>query len=141
MISALNPTPLLESLIYSVIIYENFNRPPLFREVERFVFPFFSKTLGVMQVKTVKRISDAESVLIGAEKLKSKYLAEIPIAIKEFVDQGSDSPPVGHTLNATYGPISEALKEYNADDDYISGVMQLQEEIVKRFYPSIEKIW
>ncbi|WP_303310505.1 hypothetical protein [Hymenobacter sp. BT730] len=140
-INQLHPTPILESLIYATIMYENFNRPPLFRIAERALFPFFTKTIGIMQVTTKQRITDNESVRIGSAIIKSEYILQLPIVKQNFIDQGVTDPPVGEVLNATTEVIKEVLKTYNKDNDYIYGVMELHEIILKKFYPQVEIIW
>jgi hypothetical protein len=64
-----------KDLIWSVMIYEGFNRPAIYRVLERLVFPSFKRiaTLGPMQVRTYKSISDEESVYIGASKVIRDY--------------------------------------------------------------------
>lgn len=65
------------SLIYAIMIYEDYNRPFAFRIVEYIVkFICFKKemTLGVMQVKTKKLISSKTSVRLGVEKIINAYL-------------------------------------------------------------------
>ena len=65
------------SLIYAIMIYEDYNRPFAFRVVEYIVkFICFRKemTLGIMQVKTRKLISSKTSVKLGVEKIINAYL-------------------------------------------------------------------
>lgn len=65
------------SLIYAIMIYEDYNRPFAFRIIEYIVkIILFKKemTLGVMQVKTKKIISSETSVKLGVEKIISAYL-------------------------------------------------------------------
>ncbi|WP_354579398.1 hypothetical protein [Hymenobacter sp. UYP22] len=144
-ISSSNPSPILESLIYSVLMYENFNRPPLIRFFERKVFPRYSKTLGIMQVKTKKNINDRESVVLGSNKIIRSYNKQLPISIekeKESIENPENHKSlIGINLRASYGVIIEALKDYNKDDNYIQGVMELQEILVKKFYPNVDIIW
>lgn len=63
-------------LFFSVMIYEDYNRPCFLRHCERMLFWLFLRinqqhlmTLGIMQVGTYKIISDMESVQIAAERL------------------------------------------------------------------------
>lgn len=50
-------------LLFAVMIFEDYNRGPLVRRLERFKFRFAGKaTLGIMQLPTDKVISDEESV-------------------------------------------------------------------------------
>ncbi len=64
----------LKSLIYAIIIYEDFNRPKIVRIIENILFFFgLSKTLGIMQVKTAQSISDEDSVKEGVDKIIKDY--------------------------------------------------------------------
>lgn len=65
------------SLIYAIMIYEDYNRPFAFRVVEYIAkLICFKKemTLGVMQVKTKKLISCKTSVELGVNKIINAYL-------------------------------------------------------------------
>ena len=109
-----------ESLIYSVLIYENFNRPQVYRLVENLLFFFgLAKTLGVMQVTTEDFINDRESVVLGSKKIVSDFNA-----IKDHPEQRYGYWPVRRLV----------LKSYNPDDDYISEVARIDDELKKLFY-------
>lgn len=65
----------LESIVYAIMIYENYNRPFAIRIIEYLKFLFRGEaTLGVMQVKTSNIIRDKESVSKGYNKIKEKYI-------------------------------------------------------------------
>lgn len=59
-------------LIYTIMIYENYNRPNFFRLFDNFMFRFDGKErkFGIMQVKSKKFISDLESIEIVYKKLE-----------------------------------------------------------------------
>ncbi len=61
----------LEILFYSIMIYESFNRPRVARIVEIISFKLTKRThtLGLMQVKTDKIITDEESVRLALDKV------------------------------------------------------------------------
>lgn len=68
-----------EGLVYSIMIVENYNRPFLIRCAEYMLFFFCRKkmSLGIMQVKTSKFITEKESVDLGAKKivaLRQQYM-------------------------------------------------------------------
>ena len=64
----------LKLLTYSIMIYEDFNRPKFIRYIEILSFLFKrSATLGIMQYKTNKFINDEESVKLGYRRIKNKY--------------------------------------------------------------------
>jgi hypothetical protein len=75
LIKDLTNNEILESIVYAIIIYEDFNRPKIARQVENLKFKLTKKphTLGVMQVRSDKLISDLESVKIGTEKIVNAY--------------------------------------------------------------------
>ena len=59
-------------LFYSLMIWEDYNRGPIIRFLERFLLRTGIKkeaTIGIMQYKTDKVISDEESVCLSFEKL------------------------------------------------------------------------
>lgn len=64
-------------LVYSTMIYENFNRPPFARFVERLWFRISKRecTLGIMQVKTNTLLNNRESIIKGVEIIKANILA------------------------------------------------------------------
>jgi hypothetical protein len=68
---------ILEALIYAIMIYEDFNRPKIVRFIENILFRISKKprTLGIMQVKTDKFISDKESVMLGVNKVLEAHAA------------------------------------------------------------------
>lgn len=63
-------------IIYSILIFENFNRPRFIRYIER-IWVKLSKTeitQGIMQQSSSKVITDLQSVKIGTQSLYDKYL-------------------------------------------------------------------
>lgn len=87
-IKELTKNEILESLVYAIIIYEDFNRPKLARQVENLKFRLTKKphTLGVMQVRSEKLISDLESVKLGTEKIVNAYKKYIENPIENSGD-------------------------------------------------------
>lgn len=101
----------LVCLLYAVMIYEDHNRPPLFRAAERLrmaLRPGKEMTLGIMQVKTRRPISDKESIRLAAEKLAAAYL--------------------GHLRN---DPLWHALRDYNSGDGYVREVAAIYNELLQ----------
>lgn len=66
----------LDVLVYAILIYEDFNRPRITRWVE-YLFFFLQRTrprtLGIMQFRTTRYITDTESVKLGTQKIFDKY--------------------------------------------------------------------
>ncbi len=102
------PEKYMELVAYAVLIYETFNRPWLARAIERIVFPWMSQTLGPMQVRTEKRISDVESVRLGAQQLLGAY-------------ELTKSECSGKSVSR-YEVIRMTLAKYNRDENYIGEV-------------------
>jgi hypothetical protein len=108
----------LKCLIYSILIYENFNRPRIVRFFERVSFWFTHKehTLGIMQVKTSKNLSDLESVKLGTEKIISEYNKFLLPYIEKREFAGMDMDwSIKHHL----------ITKYNGGAKYLKGVEEL----------------
>lgn len=85
--------------------------PPLFRAAERLwmaLHPGKEMTLGIMQVKTRRSISDTESIRLAAEKLVPVYLEHLR------------SHPLWH-----------ALRDYNSGADYVQEVTAIYNELLQ----------
>ena len=64
-------------LLYAIMIFEDYNRGPFLRILERVKFAITGKgTLGIMQVQTDRMITDEESVVIAYEKLKNEIVCD-----------------------------------------------------------------
>jgi hypothetical protein len=116
---------LVQLTAYAILIFENYNRPPLIRNFERILFPVFSKTLGIMQVSTDHVINDAESVSIGLlriQKTKSDIFSK---------EEKITAPSL----------VRGILKDHNKDDYYIDNVMEVMRIIAKRIDFSFEDSW
>jgi len=135
----------LIALIYSIMIYEDFNRPKGIRLLENFVHKLTKKphTLGVMQVNTNKKISDLESVKMGVDKVQRCY-KRLPEIFKEkekkekfdddetFYNTGIDVNKFRANRKISQWEIErEILKDYNPDNNYINEVSELVEIVCK----------
>ncbi len=105
------PERYMELVAYAILIYETFNRPWLARLVERAVFPWWSHTLGPMQVNTKTRLSDRESVVIGTRKLRRSF----EMTNEELIGKQT----------SRYTVIKMAIAKYNRDEHYIGEVFQV----------------
>lgn len=64
-------------LLYAIMIFEDYNRGPFLRTLERVKYAVTGKgTLGIMQVEADRRITDAESVVIAYEKLRDEIVGD-----------------------------------------------------------------
>jgi len=131
----------MQALIYSIMIYENFNRPKLRRLSENVGFRLGKcKTLGVMQVTTGELITDLESVEIGVDIILSDYNAAYDEAKRradEAKEAANKSGEHYHESSLTSGLIRQTIRKYNPDDDYLAEVNSIYERVVKSHYPSL----
>ena len=90
-------------LVYAVMIFEDFNRPPIPRTLERLLKllrgPGHPMTLGIMQITTDHIISDEESIALGIQKLLQTFLDE-----------------------TNFDPVRAAIEDYNPDQHYVEEV-------------------
>jgi hypothetical protein len=132
-ISEAAPDPLAEALVYTVLLYEGFNRPALIRLVERAAFPL-SKSLGPMQVTTATRITDRESVRLGAALICDAYTKAIQIGNEKAEAKGKVFNPIGNHSHRRFVEYKVAVA-YNRDDNYVEGITELAEMVIHAFYP------
>lgn len=133
-INTLAPSPKLQALIYAVIVYEDFNRPKIVRFFENLTFRITSRSmsLGIMQVRTDKLLTDLQSVELGVKKmLRAKELSEAKL------NREMDADPSGvSNWSLEYTLTRDILKDYNPDDDYINEVASIVDVIETKFLPS-----
>jgi hypothetical protein len=101
------------SFIEAIMIYENLQRPPWFRKLEKLksrVSP--EGSYGIMQVASQNWISDSESV---------------EIAIARLAGSKVDSPDASWVGTEC---IRTALNGYNPDDSYVEGIRATYEAII-----------
>jgi hypothetical protein len=124
LIKDLTNNEILESLVYAIIIYEDFNRPEIVRQVENLKFKLTKNplTLGVMQVRSDKLISDLESVKLGIEKILNSY--------KKYLENPED---VGEDYFDLYAK-KYIIRDYNYGESYNEEVNTLAETIQEIFY-------
>lgn len=62
-------------IIYSILIYENHNRPKTLRYIDNAIFKinYKERKLGIMQVASKKLITDEESITLAINKLEKIY--------------------------------------------------------------------
>lgn len=116
-----------EALTYSIMIYEDFNRPIVVRWVEYLRFWIMRKphTLGIMQVTTNKYINDKESIVLAMQKIS----LDNDDVMERYTD--SPSPDINHVaflIAAKYNP---------GDYSYASEVREIFEQIASTFYGSM----
>lgn len=124
LIKDLTKNEILESIVYSIMIYEDFNRPKIARLIENLKFRLTKKphTLGVMQVRSDKLISDLESVKLGTQKIVSAY--------QKFLE----NPPENTIDHFDWYAKSFIINDYNVGKSYSDEVGELAEIIQSTFY-------
>ena len=116
----------IEALIYSILLYEAFNRPKVVRLIENIVFRFKkSGTLGIMQVTSSKMIGDKKSVELGIEKILNDY-KRIKLRIEE--EEFSEEYLFRHTIS-----------QYNSGSEYLDEICELFDIITQNFYKDVYK--
>ena len=113
----------LESITYAILIYEDFNRPKLVRIIENLKFRITKKshTLGVMQVKTNKLLTDNESVVLGTTKIVDAY--------KLYLQK-----PKEDNDYYEWSAMSQIIGDYNTGSRYGYEVTDLAQTIKDEFY-------
>jgi len=107
---------LLKLIVYSVLIYEDYCRPPAIRALERLAFWKKRRTTGIMQVGSDDVLSDTESVNSGVDILTGSWEKYADDEIQQRVHM--------------------CISDYNKDNDYIFQVMDVMEILAKRADPS-----
>ncbi len=115
---------ILEVIVYSILIYEDFNRPKIARIIENIKHRLTKKphTLGVMQVSSNKIISDLESVKLGTQIIINayhEYIANLEKNKEHFYE---------------YRAQCEIISNYNGGSSYQDEVQELISTIKEKFY-------
>ncbi|WP_427872340.1 hypothetical protein [Flavobacterium sp. MMS24-S5] len=115
---------ILESVVFAILIYENFNRPKVIRIVENLKHKFSNKshTLGVMQVRTDSIIDDYESVILGTSKVVFSY--------QKFINENKNE----EEINWEWKILSKIISDYNSGYDYQNEVTDLFYQVKDLFY-------
>lgn len=109
----------IENITYSILIYENYNRPFMYRMLEYIKFAFTRHaTLGIMQVDSRTLISSRTSVKRGYQIIKNEYYRLRKIYKKK------DIP-----LDAYF--ITDVINQYNNGRKYCSEISYIMTIIEK----------
>lgn len=146
----------LKCVVYSIMIYEDFNRPKIVRFLENIVHLLSNKehTLGLMQIKTNRLINDRKSVGFGVKKIVNKHLELVDDfnhnkekRVKEreerkhqlYIEHGIKIPETSFQHDESDWEITRNLiKDYNPDDEYISEITELTTILQKMYYPDLQ---
>lgn len=124
LVSECSKAPIIESITYSVMIYENFNRPPFARFLERLIFANSKNmhSFGIMQVQSVKPLTNEDSIRLGIEIIKN--------AVRHYAAVNEQS------WVSYYELIQEVSKLYNGGNaNYSSEVYNIFEQLRSKYYP------
>src|SRR5260221_10480021 len=114
----------LEAITFEILIYEDFNRPKAIRIVENLKQRFSKKphTLGVMQVKSKKLLTDKESVVLGTKKIVEAHK-------KFLLVKANDQEGFHESYIFNY-----IISDYNEGESYNDEVTSLVQIILENFY-------
>lgn len=117
------PEPATRALVYAVMIYESFNRPPLYQFIERHVLAHFrsNMSLGPMQVQAGTPSGAEASVREGA-RLISAYHAEATRAVAAEQRSGTYAE-VGAYAPTSDGPVASPEQEYADMPPYLRSIV------------------
>lgn len=124
LVKEITKNEILEALTYSIMIYEDFNRPKIARLVENTKFRLTKKqhSLGIMQVTSDRLITDEESVVMGTNKIvkaHNKYLEKTSLQEYNYYE---------------WGIIRDIIADYNGGQSYADEVLRLFSIIKETFY-------
>jgi hypothetical protein len=112
---------LLKLLAYSVLVYEDYCRPPAIRAVERIAWWKQVRTTGIMQVSWEGALTDEESVNKGLDILLASWER--------------------YSHEETWLRVRSTIADYNKDEDYIGRVFEVMEILVARTEPAFKSAY
>ena len=118
-----------KAVIYSIMVYEDFNRPKIARFIERLLFRRSKKahTYGIMQMTSLKPLSDEESVSKACEKIKADVMSFLP-EMSCYDENAIILANISDRIFSLYNP---------GDEEYNNQTSQVYANIVAEFYPSL----
>ena len=125
LIDAKAPDNLLKLVAYSVLVYEDYCRPPAIRTLERLAWWKKRRTTGIMQVSAVEVLTDNDSVNRGLDILLTSWEE--------------------HSGEEIWSRVRSTISDYNKDEDYIGRVQEVMQILAERadpsFKPAYDSIW
>jgi hypothetical protein len=126
-----------EALVYAVLIYETFNRPAVYRAIEKWLlFPAgLAKSVGPMQMQSESALDDHSSVTLGATTLLAAYRAALPRCARDVAtwDVSDEKTRARYARSAA---IRAAARDYNIRGDYSDEIEAIFDLLVEEFYPA-----
>ncbi len=108
----------LTNLIYSIMIYENYNRPLILRKIDTTKFKFTNKKTkqGIMQVNSKKLIDDIDSIHLVCKKIDRIYKRKLTSSkkndiMKEIIKEYYKNAEKEENILNIYEVICEFSKE------------------------------
>jgi len=117
-------TPALRAAAKAILLVETYNRPAPIRALERLLVRFGPRTIGPMQVRAERWISDLESVRMGCKILQTNHTRAL-----EAGTQGNET-----WRGYARTPVFEAIASYNRDDNYVASVISVLGYIEPQWY-------
>ena len=116
----------VEAIVYAIMIYEDFNRPKAIRIIENIKQRMTGKphTIGLMQVRSDKILTDEQSVILGTNKLMEAYT--------KYVRENENDEEGSYDVWA----FSQIISDYNGGSSYNQEVVELANIILAEFYPN-----
>lgn len=120
-------------LLFSIMIFENYNRGGIKRKLERIkIFFGRSATVGIMQIRSTENLTDEESIVKAYEKLKNEIMAEDLAAGVDWDDEMQIeyyayqyNPSEDYSKSVSY--IYQCLRAYLAEHSEFCKVFHLKE--------------
>lgn len=128
---------LSESLIYAILLFENFNRPRAIRVLEKIAFPHIANSIGPMQVKTEVRLSDLDSVRQGSSRVVKSYLEAVQNGKEIAARKEIEFNPFTEYNHMKYIQYKVAA-DYNRDDNYVQGVTEMHDQLIENIYTTFK---
>jgi hypothetical protein len=120
----------LELAFFSLLIFENYNRPKFTRFLERVLPTTKAKTYGIAQVKADEPITDIQSVERAQLILNENYTAFL-----------KNDP----SLDGKWELVRDVIVSYNKDSDYAGNIYDIMDIISARidesYRPEFKLMW
>jgi len=102
----------LNSLFYSIMIYENYRRPLFYRKLDRIIYRFTGREMkmGIMQISSREELEDIDSIKIACKNF-DKIILELGKVSKK-------------------NRVNSILNEYYTNEDDIENVLKIHNAIV-----------
>lgn len=100
----------IKRIIYSIMIFEDYNRPASVRIIEyivKIIIPFKPRTMGIMQFKSDRLITNKQSIRLAIKKISASY-------------KPSDE----------YDSVESAIRQYNVGDFYYNQVSDIYDSLL-----------